>query len=137
MDLLVRHQKSLTNLWLDLTAIGVACPKLASLALTVNIVEREWVFEPRSPPGSPPADALFAPDLYEVVEFEPIVIDDEIPPVVNDLPDVDDKVPHDNDGVGDDENTDDAIDAPAARRDHVLFGFLDNDGEPGRLLCFV
>ena len=84
MDILIRHQKSLTNLWLDLTAVGVACPKLASLALTVNIVEREWAFPPQSPPYPPPADALYANEDNIADAYDPIVLEDpELPDEYN------------------------------------------------------
>merc|ERR1712142_632425 len=39
LDLLIRHQKSLPSLWSDLATIGHSCPKISSLALTVNIIE--------------------------------------------------------------------------------------------------
>jgi len=41
LDLVIRHQKSLVRLWGDLEMIGRNCTKLASLALTVNIIDKQ------------------------------------------------------------------------------------------------
>ena len=41
MDIVIRHQRSMTLLWVDLMLIGLGCPKVESLALTVNIVDKQ------------------------------------------------------------------------------------------------
>ena len=76
LDLLIRHQKSLPSLWSDLATIGHSCPKISSLALTVNIIEAPTT---EAAEDQPPAEAEAmgndagdeAPPPYDHVQGDP------------------------------------------------------------------